>query len=199
MQRTTGRIEGERVVLRDWMLADLEVHRYWLRPEHEWHRWDAPYFGPPSPVHTDERIARLQTQIIAADWPQPREQLVVADRSSGAYLGLVSWYWESRPSDWRRLGIVLHDPKTWSGGLGTEAFALWTSMLFRQTGAHRLDFATWSGNERMCRLGLRLGFTEEARLREAREVDGVKHDSVVYGVLRNEWVGSERDVTGGPA
>jgi len=48
-------------------------------------------------------------------------------------------------------------------------------------------FATWSGNERMCRLGRRLGWVEEARFRQAREVRGQRYDSDVYGVLREEW------------
>lgn len=181
------RIQGERVVLRDWTTSDLRAHRFWLQPEHEWHRWDAPYFGTPSPEQADEQVAALRRQVDDDDWATPRQQLVVADRRSGDYRGMVAWYWESQPSDWRRLGIVLPDPQTWSGGLGTEAFGLWTSAVFRATDAHRLDFATWSGNERMCRLGRRLGFSEEARFREARAVGGRRYDSVVYGVLRREW------------
>ena len=39
----------------------------------------------------------------------------------------------------------------------------------------------------MCRVGTRLGWTEEARFREARVVRGQRYDSVVYGVLRAEW------------
>jgi RimJ/RimL family protein N-acetyltransferase len=51
----------------------------------------------------------------------------------------------------------------------------------------RLDFATWSGNVGMLRIGQRLGFVEEGRFREARVVDGVPHDAVVMGGLRREW------------
>jgi len=183
------RIDGRRVVLRDWRAADLAAHREWLRPGHEWQRWDAPYYGPPSPGDADGAVEHLRRDIAAGDWPTPRRRLAIADPSTDGYLGLVSWYWESEPSDWRRVGIVLHDPATWSGGLGTEALTLWTTYLFATTGAHRLDFATWSGNERMCRLGRTLGWTEEARFRDAREVRGERYDSVVYGVLRKEWRG----------
>ncbi|WP_051478973.1 GNAT family protein [Arthrobacter sp. H5] len=63
----------------------------------------------------------------------------------------------------------------------------WTDYLFGATDIRRLDFATWSGNHAMCRVGLRLGWREEARFRDARMVDGVVHDSVVYGMLRREW------------
>jgi RimJ/RimL family protein N-acetyltransferase len=39
----------------------------------------------------------------------------------------------------------------------------------------------------MCRVGQKLGWTEEGRFRLARIVAGVRYDSVVYGVLRSEW------------
>ncbi|MGI8694314.1 MAG: GNAT family N-acetyltransferase [Geodermatophilaceae bacterium] len=182
------RIEGKRVVLRDWAAADLAPYRGWLRPEHEWHHWDAPYYAAADGAEIDAMLARLAGQIGAGDWPTPRSRLVVADPSTDSYLGVVTWYWESEPSDWRRVGVVLHDPQTWSGGRGTEALTLWTTYLFASTAAVRLDFATWSGNERMCRLGQRLGWVAEARFRQAREVRGQRYDSVVYGVLREEWL-----------
>ena len=39
----------------------------------------------------------------------------------------------------------------------------------------------------MLAVGRRLGFREEARFRDAREVRGRRYDSVVRGVLRREW------------
>lgn len=102
-------------------------------------------------------------------------------------LGQVSWYWESKETDWRRLGIVIYDPASWNAGRGTEALRLWTTYLFATTSVRRLDFATWSGNAGMLALGRRLGFVEEGRFREARVVDGRVYDSVVMGVLRGEW------------
>ena len=39
----------------------------------------------------------------------------------------------------------------------------------------------------MLGVGHRLGFSEEARFRDAREVRGERYDSVVMGVLRAEW------------
>jgi RimJ/RimL family protein N-acetyltransferase len=44
----------------------------------------------------------------------------------------------------------------------------------------------------MLAVGRRLGFAEEARFRDAREVRGRCYDSVVMGVLRDEWESSGR-------
>jgi RimJ/RimL family protein N-acetyltransferase len=181
------RIAGRSVVLRDHEPADLPVLREWLRPRHDWHRWDGPYYPPLTDEQADAFCARLASRVESGDWPTPRERLVIADPATDRLVGTVSWYWESRETDWRRIGITLYDPAIWSGGWGTEAVALWTTYLFDTTDIVRLDFATWSGNVRMCRLGERLGWTEEGRFRQARVVNGTRYDSVVYGVLRSEW------------
>lgn len=154
-------LRGSRVVLRDWRSSDLPELREWLRPHQEWHRWDGPYFGPPTDEEPDRWCAALAASVAAADWPTPRRRLVIADPADDRLLGSVSWYYESEETDWRRIGIVLYDPAAWSGGRGTEAVALWTSYL--------------------------VATTEEGRFRLARVVDGKHYDSVVYGVLRSEW------------
>lgn len=184
------RLSDGRVVLRDWRPADIPAYRQWLRPEHEWHRTNGPYYGSPSEAEAD-RLATGQGTVAATDpaeRPRPRRSLVVADPGSDALLGVASWYWESQETDWRRMGLVLYDPACWGRGLGTSALRLWTGYLFEQTDTRRLDFATYSGNHGMLAIGRKLGFVEEGRFRKARPWQGVDHDSVVYGVLREEWV-----------
>ena len=180
-------IVGSRVVLRDWRADDLPALREWLRPHHEWHRWDGPYFAPITDAEADEWCAALAASMRRGEWPIPRRRVAIADADDDRLLGSISWHFESEETDWRRIGIVLYDPATWSGGRGTEAVALWTSYLFATTDIVRLDYSTWSGNVRMCRIGPRLGWTEEGRFRQARVVDGRRYDGVVYGVLRSEW------------
>lgn len=181
------RLSGERVVLRDWRTEDLPALREWLRPHHDWHRWDGPYFPRPTDAEADAWCASLAIQAVAGDWPTPRHRVVIADPVDDRLLGSISWHWESEETDWRRIGIVLYDPRAWSGGRGTKAVALWTSYLFAITDIIRLDYATWSGNVGMCRIGAKLGWTEEGRFRKARVVRGRRYDSVVFGVLHTEW------------
>ncbi len=86
------------------------------------------------------------------------------------------------------MGISIYEPGLRGSGRGTEALALWTSYLFAATNWRRLDYATWSGNTAMVRVGEKLGFTVEGRFRDARVVRGEVFDSVVLGVLRHEWM-----------
>ena len=86
------------------------------------------------------------------------------------------------------MGIGIYDPSRWGKGIGYEALGLWAEHLFATNPEYvRLDLRTWSGNERMMRLAVRLGFRLEARFRNARIVDGEYHDALGYGVLREEW------------
>lgn len=180
------------VVLRPWLAEDLPVYREWLRPHHEWHLWDGPYYARPTDDEADEIVARRAREIemdgAAASTPDlPPRSLVVASAADGSFWGTVSWYWESQETEWARIGVVLHDPAVRGRGAGTAAIERWTTMLFSTTGWRRLDLATWSGNHAMSRVAERLGFTLEARFRRARVVRGEVYDSLVYGVLREEW------------
>lgn len=180
------------VVLRPWATSDLPVYREWLRPHHEWHLWDGPYYARPTEDEADEIVARHARAIEepggAALVPSlPPRSLVVASAADDSFWGTVSWYWESEETEWARIGVVLHDPAVRGAGAGTAATEQWVSTLFAATGWRRLDLATWSGNHAMCRVAERLGFTLEGRFRRARVVRGEVHDSLVYGILREEW------------
>lgn len=134
-----------------------------------------------------EYIESRRALAASTDLPMPRTSLVIAEPDTDRLIGQVTWYFESRESNWRRMGILLFDPACWGGGRGTEAIRRWTGYLFATTDVVRLDFATWSGNPGMLGIGRNLGFVEEARFRDAREVNGGRYDSVVMGVLRGDW------------
>ncbi len=181
------RIEGDRVRLRDWRAEDVDRLAGWFVPGAAWKEFDAPYYPLPDAAGRRQYLASRRASAGADDLPTPRTDLVIADPETDHLVGQVSWSFESQESDWRRMGIVLFDPARWGGGRGTEAIELWTSYLFATTDVVRLDYATWSGNIGMLRIGHKLGFVEEARFRKARDVNGCRYDSVVMGVLREDW------------
>lgn len=178
-------LEGEKVRLRDWRPSDLRPLRDLLDPTQPWHETNGPYFGAPTAAAADSTARELTTP--KAEPCDPRFSLAVCDLKDGRVIGRVSWYWESRQTDWRRMGLAIYYERYWGGGYGTEALRLWTTYLFARTDTLRLDFATFSGNPGMIAVGQRLGFVEEGRFRRARRWAGGVHDAVVYGVLREEW------------
>jgi len=184
---------GESIGLRLFEPRDIEQYREWLQPHQDWHLWDGPYFTKMTATEVDAACARLGASLADGSYAaaRPVQRAVIATRGDAArVLGTVSWHWESQESDWRRMGITVYDPAVRGQGIGTAALAQWTDYLFATTDVVRLDYSTWSGNARMLAVGQRLGFTEEARFRDAREVRGTRYDSVVMGVLRREWQSS---------
>lgn len=174
------------VTLRECLPEDLAVLWRWqhAEPDPEWRRWDGPYFHEgrsPSALTLDEFVAR------AASAPPPAgDQRVVAVH--GACVGIVTRAWEAPASGgWLEVGIVLFDPRSWGGGIGTRALTQWVDACFRETNAHVVTLTTWSGNERMLRAGARVGFRECSRVREARAWQNARYDSVRMDLLRREW------------
>lgn len=162
-----------------------------LAPDRPWHETNGPYFGRPDP---EEMIAfaDLCQQYAGADpeeFTSPRDHaLPIVLNETGKVIGTVSWYWEDKRTDWRRLGVVVMDETLWGKGIGTEALQLYTGYMFRETDALHLDLATYSGNHGMIEAARKAGYQEEARIRRARRwKDGV-HDAVVMGIIREEWV-----------
>lgn len=188
MQTTIGESNGIRV--RMLQSGDVAQLGHWFLPDQEWHRWDGPYFPKMDAGEIDAWMTRLRAEIadgsLNAHAPV-RRAAIVRIEAPDTVIGSVSWHWESEASDWRRVGITVYDPGTRGQGVGTAALRVWTDYLFATTDIVRLDYSTWSGNTRMIGVGLKLGYTEEARFRDAREVRGKRYDSVVMGVLRREW------------
>ena len=184
----TLRIEGQRIVLRDWRLDDLEVYRAWRQPGQRWHEFDGPYYPPPSLAKIDTLIDELRRAIHTGEWSNPRRRLVIADRATDALLGNVSWYWIGEETNWLAIGISLYNPATWGQGIGYASLGMWCEYLWAaKPEIVRLDLRTWSGNHGIMRLADKLGFQQEACFRKARIVRGAYYDGLGYGVLREEW------------
>ena len=180
--------EGNQISLRDWQLSDLEAFEFWHIGKKRWMEFDAPYYRKPSAVEIQLSVQQLTERIRRSDWPSPRKRLVIADKETDKLIGTVSWYWQSKATNWKSIGIAIYDEAYWGKGIGFEALKLWIDYLFEVSrDIVRLDLRTWSGNERMMNLATKLGFKEEARFRMARVVNGIYYDSIGMGVLRGEW------------
>ena len=181
-------VPGSSVSLRDWHLEDLNAYARWLAPGHRWQQLDGPYYAKPSEKQVSQIINRKRRTIEAGDLPTPRENLTIALHEGGELLGMVTRAWESRETNWLTVGIVVFDSAWWGQGIGYEGLGLWSQHLFDgMPELARLDLRTWSGNAGMMRLALKLGYSEEARFRKARIVDGQYYNGLGYGVLREEW------------
>jgi len=196
-------LRGRTIVLRDWRETDLPVFHAAHYSETDWLAWDAPFLPGP----TDDELPKLieaKRALAVATPTGPRSELVITSTTSDEMVGRVSRYWQCLESGWLSIGIALFSGQHWGRGMGSEALGRWCDYLFGAMPAvRRLDVRTWSGNDRMMRMAQRLGFQEEARFRQARNVRGQQYDALGFGILREEWAalypaGFDRAATGSP-
>lgn len=144
----------------------------------EWKKWDAPYFPHKSMPY--EQFIESATTWVGEDnfWVITINEVVC---------GTVSYYFEDEQKKWLEVGIVLHEAYNWGKGIGTRALDLWITHIFDLFPLVRVGLTTWSGNERMIRVGEKLGMKMEARIRKVRYYEGNYYDSIRMGILREEW------------
>lgn len=175
---------GEKVSLREATQEDVNELYYWKYEEkkQEAKKWNAPYI--PERRLTKEKYINSWKKEYELFPSVPRILAIIINEKT---VGTVSCYWVDKHTNWLETGIVIYDSAYWSGAYGTEAYRMWIDFLFESTSLHRLGMSTWSGNIRMIKTAAKIGMKEEARIREARIVNGNYFDSIKMGILRREW------------
>lgn len=158
-----------------------ECTRVWeaIFTDLSWKETDAPYLPLKIPAR-DEFLQGLFARLYRGRDAQLIEQ-------DGRLVGLVTAYWECEATRWLEAGIALWCAQHRGNGIGRAALRLWIDHLFNTCDVARVGLSTWSGNMAMARCAEALGFTLEGRLRRVRYHQGVYHDALRFGVLREEW------------
>lgn len=148
----------------------------------EWVKYNAPYFEDYVPFESLESFGR------SGIWEylqQPNCKAILVD---GVVVGMVSQNWIDEKTRWMEIGIVIYDENYWNKSIGTIALKLWTSEVFKSNPQiEHLGLTTFSGNPRMMKAAVKIGFLEEARIRKVRYWKGTYYDSMKYGITRDEW------------
>jgi ribosomal-protein-serine acetyltransferase len=104
----------------------------------------------------------------------------------GEIIGVVGFHaidWLNRKTG---LGYWLAAPER-GKGIMTTAVAALLDYAFYEWDLHRVEIHCAPENRRSRAIPERLGFREEARLRETERVGDRYLDSIVYGMLEREW------------
>ena len=83
--------------------------------------------------------------------------------------------------------------KYWRNGYMLEALTLLLNYCFNSLNFHRLEADIDPNNTSSIKMVERLGFQKEGYLRERWLVGGGTQDTVLYGLLKNDWLNSHRD------
>ena len=122
-------------------------------------------------------------------------QYVVTERTSALVIGTCLLFRYEQSSARAELGYVL-GRGYWGRGFMREALVAVISCAFGPYGLRRLEAEVDPLNQASSRLLQGLGFTREGQLRKRWVDKGVAHDTVIYGLLNDEWKQGDADAPG---
>lgn len=113
-------------------------------------------------------------------------QYVLVDKVSGLAIGTCLLFRYEESSARAELGYVL-GRAYWSRGIMREALGAVLNCAFGPYGLRRLEAEVDPLNQASSRLLEGLGFTREGQLRKRWVDKGAAHDTIIYGLLNDEW------------
>lgn len=109
-------------------------------------------------------------------------------KATGRVIGKCTLWQFSESNRRAEVGYILNRGY-WRGGLMTSALQAMINFAFSGLGLHRLEADTDSNNTASLGLLEKLGFQREGFFRERWFVDGIWQDSVMLGLLEQDWSG----------
>jgi|GEM_PF-71748 len=175
------RIETERLLLRVRTVADAEdIHAYASLPE-------VAYPAAFHPVKTLEDEIYYLEHIL----PERNEKdnlpagYGIVVKGTNKVMGSVDFN-HRHEDDVLEIGYTLH-PDYWGRGYVPEAARALIDLAFKELNLHKIELTCFGYNLQSQRVAEKLGFTLEARIRDRKDAQGNRCDSLIYGLLRSEW------------
>lgn len=152
------------------IFSDPCVMRWWSRP----------------PMQSREEAATFAESIREAFAQRSLFNWILADRESDACIGTTTLYGFEPRHMRAEIGYALAQAH-WGRGLAREAVTLALDFGFHQLHLNRIAADVAPGNDASSRLLERLGFLHEGRLRASFNTQQELQDSLIYGLLAEEW------------
>jgi len=109
------------------------------------------------------------------------------ETKEGVHIGNMGLH-QAQPEDRKAgLGIMIGDKGYWSNGFGTDAIVTLLRFAFHEMNLNRVWLQVLEFNERAMACYTKCGFREEGRLRQHQFTEGRYWDTIVMGVLREEF------------
>ncbi len=119
----------------------------------------------------------------------------IRDLKDGRLLGSCGLGGDIYPSGEAFVGIGIGNRQDWNKGFGTDAMLVLLRYGFNELNLRRVALSTFEHNARGIRSYEKAGFVCEGRMREFNLRDGRRGDIVFMGVLREEWLAKENEIS----
>ena len=175
------RLETERLVLRVRTVADAEdIYAYASLPEVSYPAGFPPVKTLEDEVYYLEHILPERNQ---KDNLPDGYGIVV--KGTDNIVGSVDFN-HRHEDDVLEIGYTLH-PDYWGRGYVPEAARALIDLAFKELELHKIELTCFGYNLQSQRVAEKLGFTLEARIRDRKDAQGNRCDSLIYGLLKSEW------------
>ncbi len=180
-------LRTDRLVLREFREADLEPLTA-IQSDARWlanYRWD---------VRDPNEVKRLVDLFIASQREEPRMTYQIAITLDRAFIGDVGIRIREPDATEADIGYEIA-PDQWRRGYASEAARAIVAFGFEELKLHRVWSWCYDSNIGSAAVLRSVGMKEEGRQRETDYFKGRWHDTLIFGVLEDEWrslVGTRR-------
>lgn len=172
-------LRGERVLLRAVQREDLDGLWDLFEDLELTARWSD---RPPVPWSREDWVSRFERHL----GEMRRDDVEFAIEAEGAFIGKCGLQHVDHYRGLAELGIALGRDH-WGKGYGQDAVRTLLEYAFRHLNLRKVWLKVLADDARAVGAYKKVGFVEEGRLREDAWFDGAHRDSLVMGILREEW------------
>jgi diamine N-acetyltransferase len=174
-------LTGNLVRLRAIEMEDLDRYLAWVNDE-EVMRYVAASAFPFSRVQEEDFLRELVKHT-----RPPEIAYAIETLEDGTHIGSVGLHKVGGPAHTAELGIMIGDKAYWNRGFGTDTITTTLYFAFEELNLNRVSLTVDEDNGRGIACYRKCGFIEEGRLRQDRYRGGKYYDTLVMGVLRDEF------------
>lgn len=181
-------LHGERARLRPWNVNDAPVFQRWFNDPEIRHFVGGTAWQMSFPAEEALVRARLEN-----DWERGFAFAIEATDVEDApcLVGNVDLRGLDAISRRGVIGIMIGEREFWSRGYGEDAMRAICRFGFADLDLHRLELMVAAFNPRAIRCYEKVGFTVEGRLRDHRYVAGRYYETLLMGLLREDFEARE--------
>ena len=179
-------IFGKRVRLRHVERRDLENYVLWMNDPEIREGLDSTF-----PMSLAEEEIWFEATLERDPVERPFA-IEVQEGDSWVHIGGCGFHKFDAIAHKAEIGLLIGAKAYWRQGLATDAMEALVAHGFDTLNLHRIYLRVYEFNEAAVQLYRKLGFVEEARLRQDCFRRGRYWDTIVMGMLRSEWQGDSQ-------
>ena len=179
-------IEGTIVNLRAPDMGDLERNHAWIND-----REVTRFLGGQARYLMSMSAEEAWMRGVCEQMMSYERVFFAIETKDGRHIGNTNLFNTSPETRSAELGIMIGAKDHWSQGYGSDAVRTICGFGFDEMNLHRIVLQVFGYNDRAMAAYGKCGFVEEVRMRQDMWHDGAYHDTVVMGLMRDEFEAME--------